>query len=49
VDNIKTDLREIELDGMDWVDVAVDRTSREGSCKQGNELSGSIKYWEVLQ
>jgi hypothetical protein len=25
VDNIKTDLREIGLDGMDWIDVAQDR------------------------
>jgi hypothetical protein len=25
VDNIKMDLREIRLDGMDWIDVAQDR------------------------
>jgi hypothetical protein len=25
VDNIKMDLREIEWDGMDWIDVAQDR------------------------
>jgi hypothetical protein len=25
VDNIKIDLREIEWDGMDWIDVAQDR------------------------
>jgi hypothetical protein len=25
VDNIKTDLREIEWDGMDWIDLAKDR------------------------
>jgi hypothetical protein len=25
VDNIKTDLNEIKLDGMDWIDLAQDR------------------------
>jgi hypothetical protein len=25
VDNIKIDLREIEWDGMDWIDLALDR------------------------
>jgi hypothetical protein len=25
VDNIKMDLREIEWDGMDWIDMALDR------------------------
>jgi hypothetical protein len=25
VENIKMDLREIELDGMDWIDLAQDR------------------------
>jgi hypothetical protein len=25
VDNIKVDLREIELDGVDWIDLAQDR------------------------
>jgi hypothetical protein len=25
VDNIKIDLREIELDGMDWIELAQDR------------------------
>jgi hypothetical protein len=25
VDNIKTDLRETQLDGMDWIDLAQDR------------------------
>jgi hypothetical protein len=39
VDNIKIDLREIGCDGMDWIDLAQD----------GNELSGSIKSWEVLE
>jgi hypothetical protein len=29
---------------MDWVDLA-----QEGSCEHGNEPSGSIKFWEVLE
>jgi hypothetical protein len=28
VDNIKIDLREIEWDGMDWIDLAQDRDQR---------------------
>jgi hypothetical protein len=28
VDNIKMDLREIELDGMDWIDLVQDRDQR---------------------
>jgi hypothetical protein len=44
VDNLKMDLRERGWDGMDWIDVA-----QEGSCKHGNEASGSIKCWEVLE
>jgi hypothetical protein len=43
VDNIKMDLRDI-----DWIDLAQDRPV-EGSCEHGNEPSGSIKCWEVLQ
>jgi hypothetical protein len=34
---------------MDWIDVAQDRDQWGGSCEHGNELSGSIKCWEVLQ
>jgi hypothetical protein len=33
---------------MDWIDLAEDR-DRGGCCKHGNEPSGSIKYWEVLE
>jgi hypothetical protein len=43
-DNIKMDLREIGWDGMDWIDLAQD-----GSCEHGNEPSGSMKCWEVLE
>jgi hypothetical protein len=49
VDNIKMDLREIGWDGMDWIDLAQDMDQRRGSCEHGNETSGSIKCWEVLE
>jgi hypothetical protein len=42
VDNIKMDLREIEWDVMDWIDLARDR-------EHGNEPPGSIKCCEVLE
>jgi hypothetical protein len=41
VDNITMDLREIEWDGMDWIDLA--QGPVEGSCEHGNEPSGSNK------
>jgi hypothetical protein len=44
VDNIKIDLREIGWDGVDWVDLA-----QEGSCEHGDEPSGSLKCWEMLE
>jgi hypothetical protein len=49
VDNIKMDLREIGLGGMDWIDLAQDRDKWKGSCEHGNESSGSIIFWEVLE
>jgi hypothetical protein len=48
VDNIKIDLREIGWDGMDWIDLAQDRDQWRAR-ENGNEPSGSIKYWEVLE
>jgi hypothetical protein len=45
VDNIKMDFREIDWDGIDWIDLVQNR----GSCEHGNEPSGSIKCWEVLE
>jgi hypothetical protein len=41
VDNIKTDLRNIGWDGMEGPVV--------GSCEHGNEPSGFIKCWGVLE
>jgi hypothetical protein len=37
MDNIKMDLREVEWDGRNWIDLAQD------------EPPGSIKCWEVLE
>jgi hypothetical protein len=46
VDNIKVDLREIEWDSMDWFDLAHNKDQWRA---HGNEPSGSIKCWEVLE
>jgi hypothetical protein len=48
VDNIKTDIG----DRVEWY--GLDRSGSgqgpvEGSCKHGNELSGSTEYWKVLE
>jgi hypothetical protein len=34
---------------MDWIDMFQDRDQWRGSCEQGNELSTSIKCWEILE
>jgi hypothetical protein len=47
--NTKINLREIELGGIDWIELAEDKGPVEGSCELGNEPSGSIKCWEVLE
>jgi hypothetical protein len=48
VDNIKIDLREIEWDVMDWIDLTQDRDRpMESSCGHADEPWGSLKYWEV--
>jgi hypothetical protein len=49
MDNVKIDLREIEWGGMDWLDLAQDGVPARYSCERGNEPSGSIKCWEVLE
>jgi hypothetical protein len=41
-DNIKLDLREIGIDGTNWIELAQD-SQVAGFCKHGNEPSGSIK------
>jgi hypothetical protein len=45
VDNIKTDLREIEWGDMDWIDLAQWRAF----CEHGNKPSNFIKSWEILE
>jgi hypothetical protein len=47
-DTIKMDLRETGCGGMDWIDLAQDRDQWRGN-EHGNELSGSIKYLEILE
>jgi hypothetical protein len=47
--NINIDLREIGLGDMDWIDLAQDMGQMEGSCGYGNEPSGSIKCWKILE
>jgi hypothetical protein len=49
VDNIKIDISEIGWDDMDWIDLAQDRDQWEGFCEHGNEPSGSINCWEVVE
>jgi hypothetical protein len=43
-------LREIRCVVMDWVDLSQDsdQPGGGGCCEHGNEPSGSIKCWEVL-
>jgi hypothetical protein len=43
VDNIKMDLREIEWDGGDWIDLPEDKDQWRALNKHGNEPSGSIE------
>jgi hypothetical protein len=49
VDNIKMNLSEIGWGGVDQIDLGQNRDKVECSCKYGNELSGSIKCWKVLE
>ena len=42
------DLQEVGCEGMDWIDVAQNRDSWQGTCECGNEPSGSIQCEEFL-
>jgi hypothetical protein len=42
-DNIKMDLREVGLGGMDWIGLAEDKRQVAGSCECSTEPSDSIK------
>jgi hypothetical protein len=46
VDNIKTDLRDIELGGMHWIDVA--QELRRALVNTVMKLWGFTKCWEIL-
>jgi hypothetical protein len=48
-DNIKMDLKVIGWSGMNWILVAHNRDLWWGSREYGNEPSGSIKCWEILE
>jgi hypothetical protein len=43
------DVREIEWDGMDWIDLGEDRDEWRAFVNAVMNLRGSIKYWEVLE
>jgi hypothetical protein len=49
VGNIKTDLREIEWDVMNWIDPAQDSDQWRALVDTVINLSCSIKSWEVLE
>jgi hypothetical protein len=42
-------LYDFSMGGMGWIDLAQDRVQWRGYCEHGNELSGSIKCWEILE
>jgi hypothetical protein len=48
-DNIKMNLREIRRDVMDWIHLAQDTRPLASFCEHGNEPSGSIKCFEILE
>jgi hypothetical protein len=48
-DNIKMGLRKIGWGSVDWIHLAQGWRPMEGSCEHGNEPSGFIKYWEILE
>jgi hypothetical protein len=48
MNNIKMVLREIGWGDKDWIYPARIENS-EGSCEHGNEPSGSIKFWKVIE
>jgi hypothetical protein len=49
VGNVKRDFKEIGWGVMDWIDLAQDRDHLGALCEHSNELSGFIKFWEVLE
>jgi hypothetical protein len=51
IENIKMDLSEIGLGGVDWIGLAQDmyRLQMGSSCEHSNEPLGSIKCWEPTE
>jgi hypothetical protein len=49
MDNIKMDLREIGWNGVCVYQSGSGYGPVEGSCEHGNDPSGSIQCWEVLE
>jgi hypothetical protein len=50
--NIKVEVRERErVGGMEWTDLDQDRDQWRALvyCVHGNEPSGSVKWWEILE
>jgi len=47
-DNIITNPREIRWEGVDWIHLAQDRDQQRYTREHGNEPSGSINGWEIL-
>jgi hypothetical protein len=45
VDNVRMDLGETGWEGINWIVLAQGK----GFCERYNELSGSIKCWEVFE
>jgi hypothetical protein len=43
------DLREIGWGSMDWINLAEDRDQWRALVNTRNELSGSIKCWNILE
>jgi len=41
--NIRMDLREMGWKNVDWIHLAQDKKTVEGSCKHGTEPSGCVK------
>jgi hypothetical protein len=46
--NIKMDLREIGIDGANWIQLAQDRGQWRFFCEHGNKSSGSIRKQDIL-
>jgi hypothetical protein len=46
---LKWILREIGQGGREWSDPTQNMDQSHGGCEHGNETSGSLKQWEILE